>query len=137
MFLNIDANMWVNKVVWNHLSVSDDGRPTVYYQFLRNMIERNLTRTVLPVSMTSIIGARFLRTFVFRPQIIYLDSAHEQGETLVELVLYWNLLRDGGILFGDDWSWQTVRCDVKKFSYMRNINLTLTGNTWILQKPFD
>ena len=49
--------MWVNKEVWDHLSVSEDGRPTVYYQFLVNIINENLTRTVLPVSMSSVIGA--------------------------------------------------------------------------------
>ena len=51
--------------------------------------------------------------------MIYLDSAHEQGETLIELALYWNILQPGGILFGDDWSWMTVRCDVKKFVYAK------------------
>ena len=136
MLLCIDANMWLNKVVWQHLSVTNDGRPTVYYQFLRNMIGRNLTRTVLPVSMTSIIGARFLRTMLLRPQIIYLDSAHEQGETLIELALYWNVLREGGILFGDDWGWSSVRCDVKKFSYMKNITVDVQRNTWSLRKPY-
>ena len=84
--------MWINKVVWNHLSVSEDGRPTVYYQFLENILNANLTDIVLPASMTSLTGARFLRTFRFHPQIIYLDSSHEQGETLIELALYWNLL---------------------------------------------
>jgi hypothetical protein len=34
--------------------------------------------------------------------LIYLDSAHEQGETLIELALYWNILQPGGVLFGDD-----------------------------------
>jgi hypothetical protein len=129
--------MWINKVVWEHLSVTEDGRPTVYYQFLSNIIGNNLTRTVLPVSMSSVIGARFLRTYFFRPQIIYLDSAHEQGETLIELALYWNILRPGGVLFGDDWGWVNVRCDVKKFSYMKEIPFHLHGNTWILQKPIN
>ena len=129
--------MWVNKAVWSHLSVTDDGRPTVYYQFLANVLEKNLNDTVLPVSMSSIIGARFLQTYLFRPQLIYLDSAHEQGETLIELALYWNILRPGGVLFGDDWDWASVRCDVKKFSYVKNIPIDRSGNNWMLRKAFD
>ena len=129
--------MWVNKVVWDHLSVSADGRPTVYYQFLANILAQNLNDTVLPVSMSSIIGARFLQTYLFRPQVIYLDSAHEQGETLIELALYWNILRPGGVLFGDDWGWSSVRCDVKKFSYMKNITVDIAENTWMLKKAFE
>ncbi|CAF4856880.1 unnamed protein product [Rotaria socialis] len=132
-----DLNMWVNKVVWKHLAVTEDGRPTVYYQFLANIIEQNLTQTVLPVSMSSIIGARFLRTYQFRPQLIYLDSAHEQGETLIELALYWNILQPGGVLFGDDWGWLSVRCDVKKFMYMRNITTEHFGNTWLMKKSIN
>ncbi len=129
--------MWVNKVVWNHLSVTEDGRPTVYYQFLANVIAENLTDIILPVSMSSIIGARFLQTFQFHPQLIYLDSAHEQGETLIELALYWNILQPGGILFGDDWSWISVRCDVKKFMYMKNLTIEHMASTWILKKPLN
>jgi hypothetical protein len=133
----LDLNMWVNKVVWEHLSVTEDGRPTVYYQFLANIIAKNLTGTVLPVSMSSVIGARFLNTYQFRPQLIYLDSAHEQGETLIELALYWNILRPGGVLFGDDWTWPSVRCDVKKFAYMRNLTVEHIGKTWVFKKPLN
>ena len=129
--------MWVNKVVWNHLSVTEDGRPTVYYQFLVNIIKENLTHTVLPVSMTSILGARLLQRFEYRPQLIYLDSAHEQGETLIELSLYWNLLIPGGILFGDDWGWMSVRCDVKKFTYIKNLTIEHLNKIWILKKPLN
>jgi hypothetical protein len=129
--------MWVNKVVWSNLAVTEDGRPTVYYQFLANTLEQNLNDTILPVSMSSVIGARFLHTFQFRPQLIYLDSAHEQGETLIELALYWNILRPGGVLFGDDWNWISVRCDVKKFAYMRQLTIEHLDYTWILKKPLD
>jgi hypothetical protein len=129
--------MWVDKMVWNHLGVTRDGRPTVYYQFLANIIAENLTKIVLPVSMTSIHGARFLQTFQFRPELIYLDSAHEQGETLIELALYWNLLRPGGVLFGDDWDWISVRCDVKKFIHLKKIQMDLFGRTWVLRKAIE
>lgn len=127
--------MWVNKVVWEHLAVTEDGRPTVYYQFLGNIIATNLTKIVLPVSMSSIIGARFLQTYRFRPQLIYLDAAHEQGETLIELALYWHILRPGGVLFGDDYSWLSVRCDLKKFTYMHNLTIEHIASTWLLKKP--
>ncbi|CAF0970808.1 unnamed protein product [Adineta steineri] len=130
-----NLNMWVNKAAWEHLSVSEDGRPTVYYQFLINIINQNLTKIVLPVSITSIIDARFLQTYQFHPEVIYLDSAHEQGETFIELSLYWNLLKPGGILFGDDWIWSSVRCDVKKFTYMKNLTIQHAENTWIIKKP--
>eukprot|EP00435_Cladocopium_sp_Y103_P054200 s12_g17.t1 len=50
------------------------------------------------------------------PEIIYLDSAHEAGETLLEVQEAWRLLAAPGVLFGDDWSWPGVQSDVLQFA---------------------
>ena len=137
ILFSLGLHAWMHRLLWNRLAVVEDGRPTVYYQFLANVIEQNLTEIVLPASMTSLHGARFLRTHQFRPQLIYFGSGHEQGEILIELALYWNVLQPGGILFGTDWSWISVRCDVKKFMYMRNLRVERFKSTWIFTKPLD
>jgi len=49
------------------------------------------------------------------PQVIYLDSAHEKGETLLELHTAFRALSPGGVLFGDDTAWPAVRHDVLAF----------------------
>jgi predicted O-methyltransferase YrrM len=110
------------------------GRPTVYEQFMANIIAANLTRHVIPFSTTSILGARFLLGKKVYPQLIFLDSAHLQGETYVELELYWLLLQPGGILLGDDWSWPPVRCDVLRFTQVTGLNYTVVGNLWYINK---
>lgn len=130
-----DMNMWINKEVYEYLSPIN-GRPQVYEQFLANVIGHNLTKIILPFSTTSILGARFLHIFNFHPQAVFLDSAHEQGETLIELALFWPLIQPGGILFGDDWDWKTVRCDVKKFAYYRQLQIEIIeGFVWCIKKP--
>lgn len=84
------------------------------------------------------MGHVFLHIFNFHAQVIFLDSAHEQGETLIELALFWPLIQPGGILFGDDWDWKTVRCDVKKFAYYRQLEIKIIeGNVWSIKKPFS
>ena len=51
------------------------------------------------------------------PTVIYLDSAHELGETLHELWVAWNTLpAEGGIIWGDDWTWMAVGHDVGLFA---------------------
>ena len=50
------------------------------------------------------------------PDVIYLDSAHEVEETLIEVKLAYSVLKPYGILFGDDWAWDGVRHDVVKFA---------------------
>jgi hypothetical protein len=110
------------------------GRPTVYEQFIANIIGNNLTNYVIPYSTTSILGARFLLQNKFFPQVIYLDSGHLQGETYLEIELYWLLLQTGGVLVGDDWSWKTVRCDVLRFANSNRVDVTVEGNTWFIKK---
>jgi hypothetical protein len=110
------------------------GRPIVYEQFIANIIANNLTNHLIPYSTTSILGARFLLEKKLFPQVIYLDSAHLQGETYVELELYWSLLQTGGILIGTDWSWLSVRCDVLRFIDSNKANVTTMWNTWYIRK---
>ncbi|CAD7943518.1 unnamed protein product [Amoebophrya sp. A25] len=53
--------------------------------------------------------------------VIYLDASHLRDETLMELEHCWQVLRPGGILFGDDWSLEEVAEDVLKFVEMLNL----------------
>jgi len=84
-----------------------------------------------------------------RPQVIYLDSAHEMDETYLELTVAWELLAPGGVLMGDDWSWNAVAHDLRKFVAMKNITsglaardasvpvpgITLIKGSWFVLKP--
>lgn len=110
------------------------GRPIVYEKFLANIIGNNLTNYVIPYSTTLILGARFLLERKLFPQVIYLDSAHMQGEIYVELDLYWSLLQLGGILIGDNWRWMSVRCDVLRFTYNKNVKVTVLEHIWFIKK---
>ncbi|CAF1599839.1 unnamed protein product [Adineta ricciae] len=119
---------------YRHMSALEYGRPTIFEQFLANIIHANLTNIVLPLSTTSLIGAQLLIRHKLFPQLIYLDSAHLQGETLVEIEMFWVLLQPGGILIGDDWRWRSVRCDVLRFARSINVVPTVIRNTWFIQK---
>ena len=110
------------------------GRPIIYEQFLANIILNNLTNNVLPFSTTSIMGGRFLLEKKIFPQMIYLDSSHVQDETFFELQLYWLILQRNGLIFGDDWSWKSVRCDVTRFVQQIQAKLIVISNIWIIQK---
>ncbi len=80
------------------------------------------------------MGARFLLQNKLFPQVVYLDSAHLQGETYVELELYWLLVQAGGVLVGDDWDWPSVRCDVLRFTESNKVNVTVMETTWFIKK---
>ncbi len=100
----------------------ENGVPTIYQRFLANVFFNGHADVITPIQVTSLVGMKLIER-LFRqkrvtqlPSIIYLDSAHEIDEILLELTHAWKCLPSEGILFGDDWSWDAVRSDVQKFS---------------------
>ena len=94
------------------------GFPQIYWQFLAN-IER-LRHVILPLPVASLGGLRALQHLALQdllplPSFIYLDAAHEKGETLVEIMNAFHLLSPGGILLGDDLDWPAVETDLQEF----------------------
>jgi predicted O-methyltransferase YrrM len=160
-----DVNMWSwekelrEKGEWRFLRL-EAGRPTIYDRFLANVRESGHDDAILPILCTALVGIRLLRLLADQgrlsrlPDVIYLDSAHEPDETLLELQNAWSLLQPGGVLFGDDWIWPSVRGDVRKFSqtvpadtarmvaFLRRFdeshldgNVFLYRGQWVLFKP--
>lgn len=87
-----------------------------------------------------------MRTLEYNVDAIYLDSAHEYGETFLELMMYWEVLKPGGVLFGDDYhGFPAVKHDVDLFVTMKGLNLQFPPNerqagelrTWFLQKSIS
>lgn len=111
---------------------------SLYDTFGSRMITRKLTNVVYPMRMPSLMGARLLYYLGYKFDAIYVDSAHEIGETLIELKLFHDLLRPGGVLMGDDYSWTAVRHDTALFSKCTGTIIHPIPNTgqWYLQKPF-
>lgn len=162
-----DVNMWdwekekKENGSWRFLRL-EKGIPTIYKRFLANCKAAGFEKKILPINTTTSVGIKLLQRLFLQqritslPNYIYLDSAHEQGETYLELLLCGGLLASKGILFGDDWNWQGVREDVILFSNMVknqtdykmlnnihdlmkgseifNDNILLYKNQWILFK---
>jgi predicted O-methyltransferase YrrM len=122
-----DVNMWdwekANRAKgeWSYLKL-EAGRPTIYERFLANVRLQGHEDIIAPLPATSMVGMRLIERLVAQgrlaqlPDVIYHDAAHEPGETLLELQTAWSILQPGGILFGDDWAWPSVRGDVWAFS---------------------
>lgn len=115
-----------------------DGNPKIFDRFMSNMIANNLTQTVVPLRTTAIVAARMLRVLKYEIDFVYLDSAHECGETFIELSLYHDILRPGGVLFGDDYFlFPAIKHDLDVFAKIHDYELRFTGDhdTWIIKKP--
>uniref|UniRef100_A0A0G4HWS4 Uncharacterized protein n=1 Tax=Chromera velia CCMP2878 TaxID=1169474 RepID=A0A0G4HWS4_9ALVE len=118
------VNDWLRNVEGDrpsHLLTGGLGRPRVFETFLANILDKKQGDQILPLQMTGLVGMKLLkklfeaRRLSSLPQMVYLDAAHEKGETRLELEAAWEVLSPCGFLWGDDFDWEAVRSDVSDF----------------------
>ncbi|NGX63756.1 MAG: hypothetical protein KR126chlam6_01170, partial [Candidatus Anoxychlamydiales bacterium] len=76
--------------------------PTLYEQFLSNMVHAKLTKRVIPIRETT-YNAAF--TLDVKADLIYLDAAHDEKNVFQDIYLWYPKLKEGGIMCGDNWAW--------------------------------
>lgn len=116
-----------------------NGFPTIYQQFLANVIHTGFEDMIIPFPNTSTIAADWFRDAGFMADLIYIDAGHGFAEVLTDMNCWWENLRPGGVLFGDDWSsWPAVRRAVIKFLGQLEREYVeadvVHGNKWVIRK---
>jgi hypothetical protein len=89
------------------------GYPSVYYQFLTNVISHDLQDSIIPFPQTSSIGCRWLENKNILFDLIYIDGSNDYRDVLMDLESSWPLLKEGGVIFGDDYN-HHLFIDIKK-----------------------
>lgn len=141
-WLGSDAvHQWrhVNHDVWGMKDNFDHGYPTMYFQFLANVMYAGHQDIIVPFPNTSTVGAQWLSDNPgLKPGIIYIDACHDEDECYLDISRYWPALAPGGIMIGDDFDagWYGVICAVNRFAKEQHIQLYRSdvGNKWVLQK---
>lgn len=109
--------------------------PTLYNQFLSNMIHARLTDVVIPMRMSSLEAAPILKQQLTMVDMVYIDAAHDTESVFNDLNAYWPFVKDnGGILCGDDWDYDPVKVAVRKFAQLHGLVLYWGDNFWFLKQ---
>jgi hypothetical protein len=111
-----------------------NGYPTVYYQFLANMMHLGNQDVVVPFPQTSTLAGRWLRSHGVEAQLVYIDASHEYDDVLSDMNIYWDIVSRGGIMFGDDYWIDDIRRAVSDFSISKRIKIESNDRFWILKK---
>lgn len=112
-----------------------NGYPSVYYQFLANVCQEGLQSFITPFPQTSSTAALWFRYYGILADLIYLDASHEDDDVYEDVCRYWEVLRPGGILFGDDYAWDGVRLAVERFARENRQTLEFDADKWLMRKP--
>jgi hypothetical protein len=114
------------------------GQLDLYNQFLANVIYTKHQDCIVPFPNTSLIAARFLRKKQIHADLIYIDASHDEEDVYADLTHYWHILRQGGVMFGDDWDsgplGYGVICAVNRFMKEKQSSFQVQGHKWILTK---
>jgi hypothetical protein len=141
-FICIDTWLGSNDILW----IQDDyraslllkgGYPSMFRQFIANIVHEGVHNVIYPLPMTSSSAYYLLRRLEIEPDVIYIDAGHEEEEVYIDLKLYFELLRPGGIMFGDDytWGWPGVVAAVNRFAAERRLQLECGDGNFMFQKP--
>ena len=113
-----------------------NGYPSVYYQFLSNVLHRGLEEIIIPFPQTSVLASRFFQLNNVKADMIYIDASHDERDVYDDLNNYWEILNIGGTIFGDDYDqyWPGVRLGVNNFISKNDLSLEFTERQWMIDK---
>ncbi len=115
------------------------GFPSLYYQFLANVVHLGHQDKVVPFPNTTANASRFFKAMGGpQPDLVYIDAGHYFEDVVADLRNWWPLVRAGGAVFGDDFSpnFPGVEQAVRSFcDEMRLAPFQVEGEKWILRKP--
>lgn len=97
---------WLGSVEHQQMPDGISHLPTLYQQFLSNVIHKKLTDVIVPVRMSS--KEAFYNLDV-EADLIYIDASHDAQSVYEDIVMWAKKLSPKGEIYGDDYSWPSVR----------------------------
>ena len=113
------------------------GYPSMFRQFAFNVLSAGAAERVFPMPMTSSAAARILGRLGVVADAIYIDASHEEEDVALDVALFYELLRPGGTMFGDDYDerWPGVIRAVEQFRRKRGLDLEVWEGKWMISRP--
>jgi hypothetical protein len=134
------AEHWLDRADPNHFQSLDLkwGRPNLYHQFMANVLLMDNADVIIPFPVSSSVALNFLAAKSFLADAAYIDAGHEYGEAIADIRGCWNLVKPGGVMFGDDYNpgWIGVVRAVHDFADEHGLVIdTSFGLKWLIEKP--
>ena len=103
-----------------HFPRDQHGGSALYLLFLKNIKQAGYHERVTPIQATSRCGFKVLKAHGIVPDLVFIDGSHEFDVVLQDIHDGWNIVRSGGIVFGDDYaSFQSVRAAANYFKHLK------------------
>ncbi|MFD1703343.1 class I SAM-dependent methyltransferase [Methylopila henanensis] len=111
-----------------------NGYPTLYYTFLNNVVCAGYEDIITPFSLPGYSAYKFFENKKVKADIVYIDGDHEYDGVHLDLRTYWEVVKPGGVLVGDDINWPGVRRAVKELFEDKNIPMKIEDRKFVVRK---
>ncbi len=112
--------------------------PTLYQQFLSNIIHANLTHKITPMKMTTLEAVKVFLEEGIVPDLVYVDACHDEASVYEDISAYYPLIKGHGVICGNDWGWGhdlPVRKAVTRFARENRLRIEIHHNWfWVLHE---
>ena len=140
--LCVDTWLGSHRVLWTRPDYRKElalkhGFPQQDFQFLANVALSGLQEAIFPLPMTAYSATDILGLSGVVFDLIYIDAHHDEDEVMRDVSRCYELLRAGGVMFGDDYSPAEpgVIKAVNRFAADRGLYLSTQQEKWAFQKP--
>ena len=89
-----------------------NGRPDLYERFISNVYQKGYQDYITPFPIDSYNGLHYLYKRQVKPDLIYVDGAHDEQMVIIDLQNSQQLLRQGGCILGDDFRSPPIKAAV-------------------------
>lgn len=119
------------------------GIPNLSHIAMSNIYHAGVQDHVILLPQTSVTAVDVLKRVGMQDAhgaaMIHIDAAHEYEEAIRDLVEYWEVLRPGGTLIGDDYvaGWPGVVKAAGEFSAKLRLPMEVESPKFIIRKPHE
>ena len=114
------AEHWQNRLPDSEWSFDQlkvrNGEPQILETFWQAIRDHDLTQETSIVRASTRHAAPFLKRTGVEPELVYVDADHSFYAVLEDLRLAESIISTGGVIAGDDFSWQSVRLALGRFA---------------------
>lgn len=114
-----------------------DWLPTLYQQFLSNVIHTGLTDKIVPIRMSSLEAAQKLHSIDLQIDLVYLDGAHDYISVYNDICAWYPYIAEKGIMTGDDWHHGDIQQAVKRYAKENKLKIIFDNNFWMFDPEYD
>jgi SAM-dependent methyltransferase len=121
---------------WYESLKIENGFPSLYRTFLTNVVHEGVADIITPFPSTSDNASYIFKKKAIYFDICYIDAAHEYEPVLKDLNNYWGVLKEPGLLIGDDYThdWPEVMGAAEEFAKQKNLKLIDAGGKYAIPK---